>query len=95
MSRGRFEPVSKAPEIRSRLQASEDVSENEPEPESTDDKARDFEQAMAARLTIRPLFVMVPRGEMSEWPKEPDSKSGVPVGYRGFESRSLRCAAPW
>jgi hypothetical protein len=35
---------------------------------------------------------MVRDGEMSEWPKEPDSKSGVPVGYRGFESRSLRNA---
>jgi hypothetical protein len=29
-------------------------------------------------------------GEVSEWLIEPVSKTGVPFGYRGFESRPLR-----
>ena len=29
-------------------------------------------------------------GEMAEWLKAPASKAGVPYGYRGFESLSLR-----
>jgi hypothetical protein len=29
-------------------------------------------------------------GEVSEWLNEPVSKTGVPIGYRGFESRPLR-----
>ena len=29
-------------------------------------------------------------GEMAEWLKAPASKAGVPFGYRGFESLSLR-----
>src|SRR3954470_5459846 len=30
------------------------------------------------------------RGEMAEWSNAADSKSVVPIGYRGFESLSLR-----
>jgi hypothetical protein len=30
-------------------------------------------------LTVRLVFVISRGGEMSEWPKEPDSKSGVSV----------------
>ena len=29
-------------------------------------------------------------GEVAEWSNAPDSKSGVPFGYRGFESLPLR-----
>jgi hypothetical protein len=31
---------------------------------------------------------------VSEWLNEPVSKTGVPIGYRGFESRPLRYGTP-
>ena len=34
------------------------------------------------------------KGEMTEWPNVPDSKSGVRYAYRGFESLSLRLRSP-
>ena len=34
------------------------------------------------------------KGEMAEWSNVPDSKSGVRLAYRGFESLSLRLRSP-
>src|SRR6185503_8498616 len=39
-------------------------------------------------------FALVGRGEMAEWSNAADSKSVVPIGYRGFESLSLRQLSP-
>jgi hypothetical protein len=36
------------------------------------------------------LYFLLEFGEVSEWLIEPVSKTGVPFGHRGFESRPLR-----
>ena len=46
---------------------------------------------MFAMLPLRPaLGYNLKLGEVSEWFKEPLSKSGVPIWDRGFESHPLR-----
>jgi hypothetical protein len=49
-------------------------------------------RAAAATAATRPdkIRLLSGHGEMAEWSNAADSKSVVPIGYRGFESLSLR-----